>query len=100
MAGVKGEAGLAPYIDSNVSIITNDGKHIVGILKGFDQATNLILEGSHERVYSPDGVEEHEIGLYLVRGDSIAVVGEMDEELDSQIDLSAVRGHPLHEVTH
>ncbi|KAG6436841.1 hypothetical protein SASPL_101745 [Salvia splendens] len=35
-----------------ISIITNDGRNIVGILKGFDQATNIILDESHERVYS------------------------------------------------
>jgi hypothetical protein len=35
-----------------VSIITNDGRNIVGILRGFDVTTNLILESCHERVYS------------------------------------------------
>ena len=51
-------AGLSTYVDSPVSIITNDGRHILGLLKGFDQATNLILEGSTERIYSQEeGVE-------------------------------------------
>lgn len=27
-------------------------KPVYGVLKGFDQATNLILDESHERVYS------------------------------------------------
>lgn len=35
-----------------VSVITNDGRNIVGILRGFDVTTNLILEDCHERVYS------------------------------------------------
>ncbi|KAM0948190.1 putative U6 snRNA-associated Sm-like protein Lsm1/8 [Dioscorea sansibarensis] len=35
-----------------ISVITNDGRNIVGVLKGFDQATNMILDESHERVYS------------------------------------------------
>lgn len=46
------ETGLEPFVDQPVSVITNDGRNIVGILKGFDQATNLILDESHERVYS------------------------------------------------
>jgi small nuclear ribonucleoprotein (snRNP)-like protein len=46
------ETGLEPFVDQPISVITNDGRNIVGILKGFDQATNLILDESHERVYS------------------------------------------------
>ncbi|KAG6418614.1 hypothetical protein SASPL_120818 [Salvia splendens] len=45
-------AGLETLVDQTISIITNDGRNIVGILKGFDQATNIILDESHERVYS------------------------------------------------
>ena len=35
-----------------VSVITNDGRNIIGILRGFDVTNNLILEDCHERVYS------------------------------------------------
>jgi hypothetical protein len=35
-----------------ISVITSDGRTIVGMLRGFDQTTNLILEDCHERVYS------------------------------------------------
>lgn len=55
-----------------ISVITNDGRHIVGTLRGYDQATNLILEESHERVYRDDaGVESIVLGLYLIRGDNM-----------------------------
>ena len=37
---------------ATVSIITNDGRNIVGVLRGFDTTTNLILDDCHERVYS------------------------------------------------
>lgn len=37
---------------ATVAIITNDGRNIVGLLRGYDQATNLILDECHERVYS------------------------------------------------
>jgi small nuclear ribonucleoprotein (snRNP)-like protein len=98
------EAGIAPYVDSasrraaprrappppparrpltpptpslpaaTVSVITNDGRHIVGTLRGYDQATNLILDDSHERVYSEGaGAEAIALGLYVVRGDNMCV---------------------------
>ncbi|KAK2397165.1 Small nuclear ribonucleoprotein family protein [Trifolium repens] len=37
----------------SISVITNDGRNIVvGALKGFDHATNVILDEFHERVFS------------------------------------------------
>jgi U6 snRNA-associated Sm-like protein LSm8 len=35
-----------------VNVITNDGRCIVGLLRGYDQTNNLVLESCHERVYS------------------------------------------------
>lgn len=55
-----------------VSVITNDGRHIVGMLRGYDQSTNLILEQCHERVYrTTSGVEVIELGVFIVRGDNM-----------------------------
>jgi U6 snRNA-associated Sm-like protein LSm8 len=45
---------------------------IKGTLKGFDQTVNIILDDSHERVYSvTQGVEQVALGLYIVRGDNM-----------------------------
>ncbi len=99
----RDQAMLAPYVGESVSIITNDGRHIVGKLKGYDQMTNLILEGSRERVYpgaGKVGVDEIALGLYLLRGDCIAIVGQVDDEADSKIDLKTVKGVPLKDVRH
>ncbi|KAK8689278.1 hypothetical protein V6N13_088000 [Hibiscus sabdariffa] len=93
--------GLESLVDQTISVITNDGRNIVGVLKGFDQATNIILDESHERVYSTkEGVQQLVLGLYIIRGDNISVVGELDEELDSALDLSNLRAHPLKPVIH
>ncbi|KAK2660958.1 hypothetical protein Ddye_007491, partial [Dipteronia dyeriana] len=93
--------GLESLVDQTISVITNDGRNIVGILKGFDQATNIILDESHERVYSTkEGVQQLVLGLYIIRGDNISIVGELDEELDSHLDLSNLRAHPLKPVIH
>ncbi|XP_077540671.1 U6 snRNA-associated Sm-like protein LSm8 [Haemaphysalis longicornis] len=94
-------ASLEGYVNHTVSIITADGRHIVGTLKGFDQTINLILDESHERVYSSDhGVEQVPLGLYIVRGDNVVVVGQVDEELDMHLDLANTRAEPLNAVVH
>jgi len=66
---------LASMVDARVSVITNDGRHIVGVLRGFDQVVNVILEDCHERVYSTtSGVEHAPLGLYMIRGDNMCVL--------------------------
>lgn len=43
-----------------------------GVLKGFDQTINVILEECHERVFSVDSpVELVPLGLYVIRGDNM-----------------------------
>ena len=68
-------ATLESYVNRPVSVITSDGRNFVGTLKvkscevfcisihfvfkGFDQTINLILDETHERVYSAgQGVEQ------------------------------------------
>ena len=77
---------LKEMVGKQISVITCDGRNIVGQLRGYDQVTNVILNECHERVYSLDaGVEQVVLGLYVIRGDNIAIVGELDPELDARI---------------
>ena len=53
-----------------------DGSYVYvcvqGRLKGFDQCINIILEDSHERVYSSsEPVEKVPLGLYVIRGQNM-----------------------------
>lgn len=75
MSTTVGRSGtLAGMVDRRVHVITNDGRHVVGTLRGFDQVVNVILEDCHERVYSSEsGVEEAPLGLYVIRGDNVCV---------------------------
>lgn len=61
-----------------------------GMLRGFDQVQNLVLEHTVEVVYPPasakgGNVEEMTHGLMIVRGDNVVAVGltgEKDEGAD------------------
>ncbi|EPZ33434.1 n-alpha-acetyltransferase 38, NatC auxiliary subunit-like protein [Rozella allomycis CSF55] len=92
---------LMEYVNHTISIITNDGRNLVGTLKGYDQAMNIILAGSHERIYSTDEpVEFVQLGLYLIRGDNIAVVGLVDEEIEEKLDFKEIRGESIQIIHH
>lgn len=94
-------ATLEAYLHRMVSIITADGRNFVGTLKGFDQTVNLVLDDTHERVFSSsNGVEQVVLGLHIVRGDNIAIIGEIDEEIDKRLDLKNVRAEPITSIVH
>ncbi|KZT03746.1 LSM-domain-containing protein [Laetiporus sulphureus 93-53] len=89
-------ASLQGYVDHRVLLILQDGRAIVGVMAGYDQKANVVLSDSKERVYSmEEGVEEIPLGLYLVKGDQIVLIGELDEALDQSIDLSTIHAEPL-----
>ncbi|CAG0899448.1 unnamed protein product [Cyprideis torosa] len=89
-------AALDSYVNRLVSVITQDGRNIVGMLKGCDQTINIILDDSHERVYSnTQGVEQVKLGLYIIRGDNVAIIGEVDSETDKAMDLAKIKAEPL-----
>ncbi|GJQ78074.1 hypothetical protein Trydic_g2416 [Trypoxylus dichotomus] len=92
---------LDSFVNHTVSIITSDGRNFIGTLKGFDQTINLILDESHERVYSTTtGVEQVMLGLHIIRGDNVAIIGLVDEDLDNRLNLSSIKAEPLNPVVH
>jgi len=79
-----------------VTILTCDGKVFVGELKGFDSMMNIVVSKAQERIFSAEeGVEVVDLGLYLLRGDSVAVVGLLDQEGDEMVNLEAVLAEPM-----
>ncbi|TRM69293.1 hypothetical protein BD626DRAFT_473582 [Schizophyllum amplum] len=89
-------SSLQGYVDRRVMLVLQDGRTIVGQLSGFDQKSNVILSDSRERVYSMDeGVEEIPLGLYIVKGDMIALIGEVDTDRDAAIDLTTIRAEAI-----
>ena len=93
--------GLQEWMEQPVSLITNDGRHILGNLRGYDQSTNLILEDSVERIYSEgEPLEQVPLGLYIIRGDNIAMIAETDPIKDAATDWENLRAEPLKPVIH
>mmetsp|Transcript_21137 Transcript_21137/g.33949 ORF Transcript_21137/g.33949 Transcript_21137/m.33949 type:complete len:108 (+) Transcript_21137:192-515(+) len=92
---------FAEFKDKMVSIITCDGRNIVGTLKGLDQQTNVVLSDCHERVYSQTSeVEQEVLGLYIIRGQNVGIIGILDEETENKMDLKQVRGENCNSIVH
>jgi U6 snRNA-associated Sm-like protein LSm8 len=87
-----------------VSILTTDGRTMVGTLISCDNSMNLVLQDTVERIIRPRDEdlpsEEVPLGLYIVRGDTVAVCGKVDEEVDGQINWEKVHGEPIGTTKH
>mmetsp|Transcript_17567 Transcript_17567/g.30976 ORF Transcript_17567/g.30976 Transcript_17567/m.30976 type:complete len:97 (-) Transcript_17567:1040-1330(-) len=95
------DAFAESLIGKKVSVITNDGKYYVGTLKGVDQKTNVVLTDCVERIFSQEcACESEPRGVMLIRGDNLAVLGELDFEADSNTQMDTIRASPLKPIVH
>mmetsp|Transcript_6035 Transcript_6035/g.8794 ORF Transcript_6035/g.8794 Transcript_6035/m.8794 type:complete len:102 (-) Transcript_6035:325-630(-) len=89
---------LSELTNKSVTLLTCDGRLITGTLIGYDQLQNLILKQSYEKVYSMEApVEKVELGLFVVRGDNVAVISEVVATADGDEDGKDedVRAEPI-----
>ncbi|KZF22259.1 Sm-like ribonucleo protein [Xylona heveae TC161] len=95
---------LQNYVNKKICVITTDGRTLTGLLLSCDQLTNLVLNETIERVIRPADDEEPssevEHGLYLIRGENVAICGLVDEEIDNSINWEQVRGNVIGGVKH
>ncbi|KAL7416222.1 putative u6 snRNA-associated sm-like protein lsm8 [Mrakia frigida] len=90
---------LEKYVDQQVLVLLHDGRLISGSFKGYDLHTNIILSSAVERVFSTDEpVEMVPLGLYMIRGDNIALIAETDPNLEATFDFGAARADPIDPV--
>lgn len=71
---------LASYLDKKLLVLLRDGRKLMGILRSFDQFANAVLEGACERVIVGDLYCDIPLGLYIIRGENVVLIGELDLE--------------------
>lgn len=52
----------------------------MGLLRSFDQFANVVLEGACERIIVGDLYCDIPLGLYVIRGENVVLIGELDLE--------------------
>ncbi|KAF4399354.1 hypothetical protein G4B88_022437 [Cannabis sativa] len=71
---------LASYLDKKLLVLLRDGRKLLGILRSFDQFANAVLEGACERVIVGELYCDMPLGLYVIRGENVVLIGELDLE--------------------
>ena len=77
-------AGLAlvEELDKKLLVQLRDGRKIIGILRSFDQFANLVLEAAYERIIVENKYADKALGLYIVRGENVVLLGQIDDARD------------------
>lgn len=100
-ARALGTGPMAGWLGRRVCVVTCDGRTLVGMLVGCDAGINLVLKGCEERLYSEsEGVKVVDLGLYVLRGNTVAVVGEVDAGAEAAVDFKAQRAPPIPSISH
>ena len=71
-------ADLRKFMDLRVDLRLNAGRHVAGVLKGYDQFLNIVLDNAIE-IVSKD--EKRELGTIVIRGNSVVMWENLDKVL-------------------
>ncbi|EME27163.1 Sm-like protein LSM1B [Galdieria sulphuraria] len=82
--GIPGAGSLVEHIDRQILVLQRDGRYIVGLLRSYDQYANLVLENTFERFVLNDSYCDEPLGVFIIRGENVALLGEVDGEKESQ----------------
>eukprot|EP00899_Mesostigma_viride_P000969 jgi/Mesvir1/10873/Mv14213-RA.1 len=74
---------LAKFVDKGVCVKLTGGRQVQGLLKGYDQLLNLVLDEATETLRDPDDAlkllnETRHLGLIVCRGPSVMLVSPTD----------------------
>jgi U6 snRNA-associated Sm-like protein LSm1 len=87
---LPGTASLIEYIDKQLMIILRDGKKLIGYLRSIDQYANLLLSSTFERIYVNNKYADIQRGVYIVRGENVVLLGEVDFNMPPKVNLEQV----------
>ncbi|KAF3392207.1 U6 snRNA-associated Sm-like protein LSm7 [Talaromyces pinophilus] len=70
---------LTKYMDKEVIVKFNGGREVSGILKGYDQLMNLVLDDVKEKMRDESGKEAtRSLGLIVARGTLLVLISPAD----------------------
>ncbi|KAI7864726.1 hypothetical protein BDF14DRAFT_1731608, partial [Spinellus fusiger] len=63
------------YMDKHLSLKLNGNRRVIGILRGYDPFMNIVLD---EAVEDVSETEKHQIGMIVIRGNSITLLEALE----------------------
>ncbi|CAN8068749.1 unnamed protein product [Agarophyton chilense] len=82
---LPGAASLYEQLDKLVLVCLRDGRNFFGWLRSFDQYANLILDNTVERLAVKNMYADVPMGIFVIRGENVMLLGEVDEEKEIRV---------------
>ena len=80
-------------------LVLRDGRKLIGVLRSWDQFANLVLTTTLERYFVTSPAPESRRlfadiprGTYLVRGENVLLLGEIDLDRDDDVPEGFIEG--------
>ncbi|KAK7055350.1 hypothetical protein R3P38DRAFT_2846547 [Favolaschia claudopus] len=68
---------LSKYVNERIRVKFTGGREVNGVLKGYDQLLNLVLDEVEEEILEPEP-HRRSLGLAVLRGPTITLVSPVD----------------------
>ncbi|KDR19580.1 U6 snRNA-associated Sm-like protein LSm1 [Zootermopsis nevadensis] len=85
-----GTATLLEELDKKLMVLLRDGRTLIGYLRSVDQFANLVLHRTIERIYVGKEYGDIPRGVFIVRGENVVLLGEIDKDKEGDLPLQQV----------
>ncbi|KAI0764085.1 hypothetical protein BC629DRAFT_1596771 [Irpex lacteus] len=69
---------LSRYSNERIRVKFTGGREVTGVLKGFDQLLNLVLDDVEENIQTETESRTRSLGLVVLRGPTITLLSPVD----------------------
>ncbi len=90
MESLPGTASLVAEIDKKTLVVLRDGRTLIGFLRSIDQFANLVLHRTIERIHVGKQFGDIPRGVFVVRGENVMLIGEIDKDNEDKFPLDRV----------
>lgn len=87
---MPGTASLIEDVDKQIMVVLRDGRTLIGYLRSIDQYANLLLSSTFERIHVGNKFGDVPKGIYIIRGENVVLIGEVDFKLPVKVDMVKV----------
>ncbi|KAF7268774.1 hypothetical protein GWI33_018124 [Rhynchophorus ferrugineus] len=87
---LEGTAHLLDELDKKLMVLLRDGRTLIGYLRSVDQFANLVLHRTIERIHVGKEYGDIPRGIFIVRGENVVLLGEIDPEKEDKVPLTEV----------
>ncbi|CAM9370377.1 U6 snRNA-associated Sm-like protein LSm1 [Lampetra fluviatilis] len=87
---MPGTASLIEDIDKKHLVLLRDGRTLIGFLRSIDQFANLVLHQTIERIHVGKRYGDIPRGIFVVRGENVVLLGEIDADKEQETSLERV----------